>query len=243
GGFAKSFMNYAAAIVAFGSVVAHTAVLLVFQIGQPRIFFSMSRDGLLPPIFRSIHPKYKTPYFATVITGVLVAVFAAFMNIDEMVDLCNIGTLFAFILVCIGIVILKIKDPNRARPFKVPSGLFVNILASLVLGIATGYGAYYLSFAYPTLPWSFLNILVILLLVLVVGFIWKYESAIPVLGMASCIMLTSGLTPTTWKRFFIWLAIGLIFYFTYGIKNSRLNPINHKKYEDGTPVMEDLDKF
>ncbi len=114
--FTKNFMNYAAAIVAFGSVIAHTAVLLVFQIGQPRIFFSMSRDGLLPKAFSSIHPKYKTPFFSTIVTGVIVAGFSAFMNIDEMVDLCNIGTLFAFILVCIGIIVLRIKEPNRPRP-------------------------------------------------------------------------------------------------------------------------------
>ena len=243
GGFAKSFMNYAAAIVAFGSVVAHTAVLLVFQIGQPRIFFSMSRDGLLPPIFMSIHPKYKTPYFATVITGVLVAVFAAFMNIDEMVDLCNIGTLFAFILVCIGIMILKIKDPDRHRPFKVPSGFLMNVFASAVLCIVTGYAAYHLAILYPQLPWGFLNLFAVLVLVCAISFIWIYETSVPMLGVASCLMLTSGLTPTTWKRFFVWLAIGLIFYFIYGIKKSRLNPENHSKYDDGTPVIEDLDKF
>ena len=126
--FTKNFMNYAAAIVAFGSVIAHTAVLLVFQIGQPRIFFSMSRDGLLPKAFSSIHPKYKTPFFSTIVTGVIVAGFSAFMNIDEMVDLCNIGTLFAFILVCVGIIVLRIKEPGRVRPFKAPGGLIIPIL-------------------------------------------------------------------------------------------------------------------
>ncbi|HEV7397201.1 MAG TPA: amino acid permease [Pyrinomonadaceae bacterium] len=114
--------NWASAIVAFGSVVAHTAVLLVFQLGQPRIFFSMARDGLLPPIFARVHPKYKTPHVTTILTGVIVGGFAAVMSIDEMVDLTNIGTLFAFILVCIGITILRYKDPGRHRPFRVPLG-------------------------------------------------------------------------------------------------------------------------
>lgn len=114
--------RWASAIVAFGSVVAHTAVLLVFQLGQPRIFFSMARDGLLPPVFARVHPKFKTPHVTTILTGVIVAGFAAVMSIDEMVDLTNIGTLFAFVLVCVGVTILRYKDPNRHRPFKVPLG-------------------------------------------------------------------------------------------------------------------------
>jgi len=115
-------------IVAIGSVIAHTAVLLVFQLGQPRIFFSMSRDGLLPPLFRKVHPKFRTPHISTILTGVFVAVFAAFASIDEMVDLTNIGTLFAFILVCAGIIVLRVKDPGRERPFRVPGGLVIPIL-------------------------------------------------------------------------------------------------------------------
>ncbi len=114
--------RWASAVVAFGSVVAHTAVLLVFQLGQPRIFFSIARDGLLPPVFAKVHPKFKTPHVTTILTGVIVGGFAAVMSIDEMVDLTNIGTLFAFVLVCVGIIILRYKDPDRHRPFKVPFG-------------------------------------------------------------------------------------------------------------------------
>jgi len=117
--------KWATGIVAFGSVVAHTAVLLVFQLGQPRIFFSMARDGLLPPVFAKVHPKFKTPHVTTILTGVVVGVFSAVMSIDEMVDLTNIGTLFAFVLVCVGITILRYKEPNRARPFKVPFGAWL----------------------------------------------------------------------------------------------------------------------
>ena len=117
--------KWATGIVAFGSVVAHTAVLLVFQLGQPRIFFSMARDGLLPPVFAKVHPRFKTPHVTTILTGVVVGLFSAVMSIDEMVDLTNIGTLFAFVLVCIGITILRYKEPNRARPFKVPFGAWL----------------------------------------------------------------------------------------------------------------------
>ncbi len=114
--------RWASAVVAFGSVVAHTAVLLVFQLGQPRIFFSMARDGLLPPVFAKVHPRFKTPHVTTIMTGVIVGGFAAVMSIDEMVDLTNIGTLFAFVLVCVGIIILRYKEPDRKRPFRVPFG-------------------------------------------------------------------------------------------------------------------------
>jgi basic amino acid/polyamine antiporter, APA family len=112
-------------IVAFGSVVAHTAVLLVFQLGQPRIFMSMARDGLLPPVFASVHPKYKTPHVTTIFTGLFVGVIAAFANIESMLNLTNVGTLFAFLLVCIGIPILRHKDPDRKRPFRVPFGAYL----------------------------------------------------------------------------------------------------------------------
>ena len=112
-------------IIAFGSVVAHTAVLLVFQLGQPRIFFSMARDGLLPSWFASVHPRFKTPHVTTILTGVAVGGIAAFATVDEMVSLTNIGTLFAFALVCIGVMVLRHKDPARQRPFKVPFGPYL----------------------------------------------------------------------------------------------------------------------
>ena len=102
-------------VIAFGSVVAHTAVLLVFQLGQPRIFFSMARDGLLPSVFASVHPRFKTPHVTTILTGVAVGGIAAFATVDEMVSLTNIGTLFAFILVCVGVMVLRHKDPDRPR--------------------------------------------------------------------------------------------------------------------------------
>jgi APA family basic amino acid/polyamine antiporter len=112
--------DWAAGILAFGAVVAMTAVLLVFQLGQPRILMAMSRDGLLGPWFGKIHPKYRTPHVTTILTGVFVAFFSAAANIDEIVQLTNIGTLFAFVLVAIGILILRVREPERPRKFRVP---------------------------------------------------------------------------------------------------------------------------
>jgi APA family basic amino acid/polyamine antiporter len=113
-------LTWAAGIVAIGSVAANTAVLLVFQLGQPRIFYSMSRDGLLPKFFARIHPRHRTPHVATIITGLAVAAFASFANIEEMVDLTNIGTLFAFAIVSAGVIFLRVAEPDAARPFRVP---------------------------------------------------------------------------------------------------------------------------
>ncbi len=109
-------------VVAFGSVVAQTAVLLVFQLGQARIFLAMARDGLMPGAFARVHPRFGTPHVATIVTGGVVAAVSAVASIDEMVDLTNVGTLFAFVLVCIGVVVLRFREPGRGRPFRVPLG-------------------------------------------------------------------------------------------------------------------------
>jgi APA family basic amino acid/polyamine antiporter len=156
-------------IVAFGSVIAHTAVLLVFQLGQPRIFFSMARDGLLPQGFAKVHPKYRTPYVTTIFTGLAVGVVSMFTSIDEMVDLTNIGTLFAFVLVCLGILILRKREPNRPRGFKTP-----------------------------------------------------FVPLIPILGILSCLYLMLGLPWITWLRFGLWLIAGMVIYFLYGYRKSKL---------------------
>ncbi len=147
--------TWATAIVALGSVIAHTAVLLVFQLGQPRIFFSMARDGLLPPSFARVHPKYRTPHVTTILTGVVVGGISAFASIDEMVDLTNIGTLFAFVLVCVGIPILRSTDPNRPRPFRVPFGPY---LLPLLGAASCVFLMYYLP---PASWWRFIGWLVL----------------------------------------------------------------------------------
>ncbi len=127
--YASPTLAWAVGIVAFGSVVAHTAVLLVFQLGQPRILFSMARDGLLPKAFRKVHPRFRTPHVSTILTGLFVGGFAAIASLDEMVDLTNIGTLFAFIVVSAGIIVLRIREPKRERPFRIPGGLIIPILS------------------------------------------------------------------------------------------------------------------
>ncbi len=127
--------HFANSLVALGSVVALTAVLLVFQLGQPRIFFSMARDGLLPPIFAKVHPRFKTPHVTTIITGLVVGVIGGFTTIDEMVDLTNIGTLFAFVLVCAGIPLLRAKeglDQSADGSFRVPFGPYLLPLLGVV---------------------------------------------------------------------------------------------------------------
>jgi APA family basic amino acid/polyamine antiporter len=108
------------AIVAFGAAISMSAVLLVFQYGQPRIFFSMARDGLLPEWVARIDPKTRIPYTSTLITGVVVAVASMIGDAAETYDLTNVGTLFAFALVCAGVMVLRVKEPERVRPFRVP---------------------------------------------------------------------------------------------------------------------------
>lgn len=115
-----ALLNFSRFVIALGAVIAMGSVLLVFQMGQPRIFYSMARDGLLPPVMAKVHPKYRTPYVGTILTGTFVATFAAFANIAEVVDLTNIGTLFAFVLVSVGVIFLRKADPERPRPFRVP---------------------------------------------------------------------------------------------------------------------------
>jgi APA family basic amino acid/polyamine antiporter len=132
--FSALGMHWTAGIISLGAVFATTSVLVVFQMGQPRIFFSMARDGLLPPWAAKIHPKYRTPHVTTILTGVFVAVFAGFANIDEIVQLTNIGTLFAFVLVAVGILILRRTDPDRPRPFRTPLVPAVPLLAIVSCG-------------------------------------------------------------------------------------------------------------
>jgi APA family basic amino acid/polyamine antiporter len=132
-------------IVSLGAVIAMSSVLLVFQLGQPRIFMSMARDGLLPPFLARVHPRFKTPYIGTIITGLFVATFAAFANIAEVVDLTNIGTLFAFVLVSAGVIVLRRVDPDRPRPFRAPWVPFTPLLSIVT--------CLYLMLQLPWLTW------------------------------------------------------------------------------------------
>ena len=140
-----ALLNFSRFIIALGAVIAMGSVLLVFQLGQPRIFFSMSRDGLLPPVLAKVHPRYRTPYVGTILTGVFVAVFAAFANIAEVVDLTNIGTLFAFVLVSAGVIFLRRIEPDRPRPFRVPGVPYTPLIS---IAACT-----YLMFQLPGVTW------------------------------------------------------------------------------------------
>jgi APA family basic amino acid/polyamine antiporter len=160
--FSALHMNWAAGIISLGAVFATTSVLVVFQLGQPRIFFSMARDGLLPGWAARVHPKYRTPHITTIITGVAVAVFASFMNINEVVELTNIGTLFAFVLVAIGIILLRRSDPARPRPFRTPFVPLVPLLAVVMCG--------YLMMQLPWVTW----VRFVLWLVLGLGIYFSY---------------------------------------------------------------------
>ena len=160
---------WAQALVSAGALAGMTSVLLVFQLGQPRIFMAMARDGLLPQLFARLHPRYRTPYITTIFTGIAVGGVALFTDIGSLAELTNIGTLFAFCLVCVGVIILRKKDPDRRRPFRVP-------LVPLI----------------------------------------------PILGVLMCVALMLSLPILTWIRFFMWLALGALIYFIYGMRNSKL---------------------
>jgi len=141
----SGLLSFSRFIIALGAVAAMGSVLLVFQLGQPRIFFSMSRDGLLPKVFSRVHPKFRTPYIGTILTATFVATFAAFANIAEVVELTNIGTLFAFVLVSAGVIFLRRTDPDRHRPFRVPGVPYTPIISIVA--------CLYLMLQLPAITW------------------------------------------------------------------------------------------
>ncbi len=167
-------------IISLGAVAGLTSVLLVLLLGQSRVFYAISRDGLLPPAFCRVHPRFKTPYIPTILTGIAVAIAAGLLPIQEIAELTNIGTLFAFVLVCLGLWILRHLEPDLARPFRTP-------LVPLV----------------------------------------------PILGALFCGYLMSSLPLVTWVRFFIWMGIGFVIYFSYGRFHSRVAAAARKIDRDG----------
>jgi APA family basic amino acid/polyamine antiporter len=162
-------ISWAAAVLSFGALVAITSVVLVIMYGQTRIFFAMCRDGLLPRRLGKVHPRYGTPALLTLIMGVLISILAALVPLSEIVKLVNIGTLFAFVLVNIGVIVLRRTRPDMPRPYRVP-----------------------------------------------------LSPVLPLLGIAFAVYLMTDLPGTTWIRFVVWLAIGLLIYAVYGYRHSRL---------------------
>lgn len=160
--FAGLGMNWTAGIISAGAVLATTSVLLVFQLGQPRIFFAMARDGLLPPWAAKVHPKYRTPHVTTLLTGAFVALFAGVANLNEVVELTNIGTLFAFMLVAAGLLVLRRCDPDRPRPFRTP------LVPWVPLGAIASCG--YLAWELPLKTWLWFGLWLAAGLVIYVGY-------------------------------------------------------------------------
>ncbi|MHB1306358.1 MAG: amino acid permease [Limisphaerales bacterium] len=157
-------------IIKVGAIAGLSSVILVMMLGQPRIFYAMSKDGLLPPVFSQVHPRFRTPWLATIVTGVTAMVVAGLFPIGLLGELVSIGTLLAFSIVCGGVFVLRFTDPQIVRPFRVP--------------------AFWL-----TCP----------------------------LGVFFCGWLMWGLPRDTWARLLVWMAIGIVIYFSYGARHSRLN--------------------
>jgi amino acid transporter len=218
-------LKFISGIVAVSAIIATASVLLVFQLGQPRIWMSMSRDGLLPKIFSRIHPKYKTPSFSTIPTGFLVAIPALFLNLNEVLSLTSIGTLFAFVLVCGGVLVLQNRKDKAESKFKVPfvSGQFIYplMLITAIVLIASYFPSHFTKDIWTRDTWPMVVFWTIAIIIAIMAFIRKW-SLLPILGMVSCFYLMAQETHIVWMRFLIWLIVGLAIYFTYGYKNSRL---------------------
>ena len=213
-------------IVSVSAVIATTSVLLVFQLGQPRIWMSMSRDGLLPKQFQRIHPRYQTPSFATIVTGFLVAIPALFIEDVIVTDLTSIGTLFAFALVAGGVLLLPRveKQPGRFSlpywngqyPVPLVVAAFVAAFHQRIMNAITHFS----SDSYQEI--LFLVFVGVAIVVAVLTFLKKF-SFIPIMGVLFCLYLMVEIPANSWLVFFAWMAVGLLVYFGYGYKNSRLN--------------------
>jgi APA family basic amino acid/polyamine antiporter len=302
--FSKVNLGWISGIIAVSALFAMASVLLVFQLGQPRIWMAMSRDGLLPKKFAEVHPKYKTPGFATIVTGFVVAVPALFLNLTTVTDLCSIGTLFAFVLVCAGVLMLEENENVQRGKFRIPyfnGRIYMPLLAALAVLLLSWYGKDWLSsfvgndpeiksaselitdlnqgqletfknglltsdlegmsksgddvvsyletmpqdkyeqllrsqnwsldtiqksgwqlFKHKIPMWIFIFTFALMTLLSV---LYKY-SMIPVLGVLSCLYMMAQIPLKNWIGFTVWLIIGLIIYFSYSIRNSKLNRVS-----------------
>ncbi|MGJ1420536.1 amino acid permease [Sphingobacterium spiritivorum] len=224
--------DHMAGIISVTSVIAITSALLVYQLAQPRIWMTMSRDGLLWKKFATIHPKYKTPSYATVVTGIVVAVPSLFFKMDFFVDLTSVGTFFAFILVCAGVLYMDHSGLSKKSKFRVP---YVNGKYLVGLGFLI---AMVLLFVYgqdTITEWKSMSALYILehkSLVIIFWLVWigmsfyafrLNFSLLPTTGILINLYLMTELGASNWIIFILWLVAGLVIYFMYGYRHSRLN--------------------
>lgn len=254
------WMQFLVAVVA---VVAMTSVLLVFQMGQPRIWMSMSRDGLMPPVFQKIHPKFKTPSFATIITGLVVGVPILFTDKTFVLDFTSIATLFAFVLVCGGVLLIPRKEKVGGR-FHLPfiNGQFIFpliVIGAIIMAwsLSKTYFTDMFNFDYSAnedyaagkksfMDMAITNISLIIfwisaILLAVFAFVKKY-SLIPLMGVITCMYLLTGMSKSNWVWFIAWLVVGIIIYFLYGYKKSKLAngellTVNPSKFKEGEDLL------
>jgi len=165
----RAGLGWMSTLIKLGAIAGLSSVILVMLLGQSRVFYSMSRDGLLPPFINRVHPRFQTPYLTSIVTGVAVALFAAILPIRDAASLVSLGTLLAFVIVSIGILVLRVREPNLPRVFKTPA-------------------------------------------------VWFVAPA----GAFSAAYLMKALPPVTWERLAIWFVIGMVIYFSYGIRKSKL---------------------
>ncbi len=230
--FMKVNLPGVAGVVAASAVIALTSALLVYQLGQPRIWMTMSRDGLLPKAFARIHPKYHTPSFSTIMTGVLVGVPALFANLEEVINLSSIGTLFAFVLVCGGVLVLDLDPENQKKSkFKIPylnAGIWVGATWLVALYLSLPDGQSWLSWLQGYVEGDskadhviMSGFFLIWLVLSIFSFTHKL-SLIPVLGLLVNLYLMTQMGATNWERFFYWCLAGIVIYFGYSYRKSKL---------------------
>jgi amino acid transporter len=224
---------WVAGIIAVSAIIAIATVLLVFQLGQPRLWMAMSRDGLLPKIFSSIHPRFRTPWFSTILTGLMVAIPALFMNLTEVTDLSVIGTLFAFTIVCAGVLVKDKEFAGQQRfvPYinsrYIAPVLFIVVVSGLLYFNGDAVRNFFTDYT-STEEAAFIHkipyfVFIIFSLVMVGLCYIKRLSLIPVLGVMCCTYLMTELGITNWIRFAVWLVFGFVVYFFYSYKHSKLH--------------------
>jgi basic amino acid/polyamine antiporter, APA family len=217
--FSKVGMDFVAGVISVSAVVAITSALLAYQLGQPRIWMTMSRDGLLGKKFSEIHPRYKTPWFSTIITGILVAVPSMFFEMGFFVDLTSVGTFFAFILVCAGVLYLDVQGLSEKAKFRIPyiNGKFLTGILLIVTLVLTkdSFGQTISEkplMAVFWLIWAILSVLAFL----------KNLSILPICGILTNLYLMTELGWSNWLMFLIWLGLGMLVYIGFSYRNSKL---------------------